>query len=112
MKTTQTQLFHAHVQHPKGSGYMMQSGDFENAQQAIDKYLQLVDKNANPFGRNALVHNPEPLRVTLIPAQLHGPDVMSYIGFCSVWDENGNDMYETDEPDYILVDNPRYQKQQ
>jgi hypothetical protein len=108
MTTETKQLFHAHVQHPKGSGYMMQSGDFENVDQAVQRYLQLVGADNNPFGRNALERNPEPLRVTLIPAELHGPDVMAALGFCSVWDENGRDMYETHPPDYVLVDNPRY----
>lgn len=101
-------LYHAHVQHPLGSGYMMQSGNFENAQDAIDRYLSLVDADANPFGRLALENNPQPIRVTLIPASLHGPDAMAYIGFCSVWNESGNDAYETTEPDYVLIDNPRY----
>jgi len=110
METTQTRLYHAHVQHPRGSGYMMQTGQFRTAEEAVDAYLQLVDKDDNPFGRNALMRYPEPLRITLIPAELHGPDVMSHIGFCNVWDENGNDMYETENPDYVLVDNPRYKQ--
>ncbi len=110
METDQhTQLYHAHVQHPKGSGYMMQTGAFKTVKDAVKAYLVLVDKDSNPFGRDALLRNPEPLRVTLIPAELRGPDVMSAVGFCNVWDENGDDMYKTDEPNYVLVENPRYQ---
>ena len=101
-------LYHAHVQHSLGSGYMMQSGDFKNAQDALDRYLTLVDADTNPFGRLALENNPQPIRVTLIPASLHGPSAMAYVGFCNMWSSDGSDMYETAEPDYILIDNPRY----
>ena len=100
--------YHAHVQHPKGSGYMMQTGNFANAKQAVKEYLDLVDADNNPFGRKALENNPEDLIVTLIPAEFHGPDVMSYMGMCNVWDENGNDMYETTKPPTIRVKNPRF----
>jgi len=107
-----TQLFHAHVQHPRGSGYMMQSGDFHNAKEAVERYITLVRKDENPFGLNVLKRYPESLQVTLIPAELHGPDVISYIGVCNIWDENGNDLYETETPDTVFqVANPLYQKQ-
>ena len=102
-------LFHAHVQHPLGSGYMMQSGDFENVEQAVSRYLRLVDQDANPFGRNVLARSPLPLKVLLIPAQLHGPDVMAYTGFYNVWNEDGTDAFETEQPDYVSVPNPRFQ---
>jgi len=101
-------MYHAHVQHPLGSGYMMASGKFETVQDAVTEYLRLVDADGNPFGRNALIHSPLPIKVLLIPAELHGPDIMAYTGFCNVWDENGDDMYETEQPEYISVPNPRY----
>ena len=101
-------LYHAHVQHPLGSGYMMQTGAFETPQDAIDAYLKLIDADLNPFGRLALENHPEPIRVTMIPANLHGPDAMAYIGFCSVWNEDGSDAYDTHGPDYISIPNPRY----
>lgn len=100
--------FHAHVQHPRGSGYMMQTGRFHNVQDALSAYLELVDRDDNPFGRNALERYPDTIRVLLIPAELHGPDAMAYTGFCSVWDEDGSDAYETEQPDYVSVPNPRY----
>ena len=102
--------FHAHVQHPFGSGYMMQSGDFETVEDAVKRYLELVDADDNPFGRNALERHPEPLRVLLIPAELSGPDAMAYTGFCSVWNEDGSDAFpiDTDTPAYAEVPNPRF----
>lgn len=107
-----TQLYHAHVQHPRGSGYMMQSGDFKTVDDALRSYLALVDADSNPFGRNALERYPDAIRVLLIPAELHGPDAMAYTGFCSVWDEDGSDAYEVEQPDYESVPNPRYQASQ
>ena len=103
-------LYHAHVQHPLGSGYMMQRGTFTGVQDALEAYLSLVDKADNPFGRLALENNPQPIRVLLIPANLRGPDVMACIGFCSMWDEDGSDIYEVEPPDYESVPNPRYVK--
>lgn len=100
--------YHAHVQHPRGSGYMMQTGSFHNAQEAVARYLELVDADDNGFGRKALEQNPEPLRVTLIPANLRGPDVMAYMGFCSVWNADGSDAYAANQPDYELVPNTRF----
>ena len=102
-------LYHAHVQAPRGSGYMMQTGNFRNAQDAVDRYLSLVDADDNPFGRNALESYPDPLHVTLIPAHLHGPDAMAYIGFCDVWNADGSDAFETSKH-YKLVPNPRYKE--
>ncbi len=100
--------YHAHVQHPYGSGYMMQTGSFETVDDALQAYLSLVDKDDNPFGRNALKRSPEPIRVLLIPAELHGPDAMAYTGFCSMWNEDATDAFDTEQPDYVAVDNPRY----
>ena len=91
-------MYHAHVQHPRGSGYMMQTGRFRNAGEAVTAYLELVDADDNPFGRLALANKPEPLRVTLIPAVLRGT-VMAYMGQCSIWNEDGSDAYETEAPD-------------
>ncbi len=87
---------------------MMQSGSFHNAQEAVDAYIALVDADANPFGRNALERYNDALKVTLIPAHLHGPDATSFMGFCSVWNEDASDAYEVSEPDYELIANPRY----
>lgn len=108
---TQKRKYHTHVQHPDGSGYLMQSGDFETVQDAVDRYLQLVDRDNNPFGRNALERSSKPIMVLLIPAELHGPDAMAYTGFCSVWNEDGSDAFETEQPKYVAVENPRYKKQ-
>ncbi|KKM83062.1 hypothetical protein LCGC14_1313150 [marine sediment metagenome] len=102
-------LYHAHVQHPRGSGYMMQTGSFHNVEEAVTAYLELVDRGENSFGRNALERYPDPIKVLLIPANLHGPDAMAYTGFCSVWNEDGSDAYDAGEPDYVSVPNPRYQ---
>ena len=101
-------LFHAHVQHPKGSGYMMQTGSFRTAEDAVREYLRLIDTDPNPFGRRALERNPEPIMVLLIPAELRGPDAMAYTGFCSVWTEDGRDAFDVPQPDYTPVRNPRY----
>ncbi|KKN84495.1 hypothetical protein LCGC14_0289570 [marine sediment metagenome] len=101
-------LYHAHVQHPRGSGYMMQSGAFHNVEEALTRYLELVDADNNPFGRNALERYSDSIRVLLIPAELRGPDAMAYTGFCDVWNEDGSDAYETEEPAYVPVPNPRY----
>ena len=105
--------YSAHVQHPKGSGYMLGGGQFsgteeEARQQALDKYISLCLGVDNPFGRNALENSPEPIMVLLIPGHLHGPDMMAYMGECSIWDENGNDMYETEIPEYTPMPNPLY----
>jgi len=100
--------YHAHVQHPVGSGYMMQSGKFETAEDAVAEYLRLVDADNNSFGRNALQHSSLPIRVLLIPAELHGPDAMAYTGFCNIWDENGQDIYDNETPEYVSIPNPRY----
>jgi hypothetical protein len=102
------QLFHAHVQHPRGSGYMMRTGSFRDAEEAVAAYLELVDADENPFGRRALENYADGLRVTLIPAELRGPDVMGYLGFCNVWNEDGTDAFKMDEPDYVIVPNPRF----
>ena len=102
-------LYHAHVQHPRGSGYMMQTGRFRTVGDAVKSYLALVDRDSNPFGRNALERYSDPLKVLLIPAHLHGPDAMAATGFCSVWNEDGSDAYDAGEPDYVSVPNPRYQ---
>ena len=101
-------MYHAHVQHPRGSGYMMQAGSFETVEDALAAYLRLVDKDLNPFGRDALERYSDPIRVLLIPAELSGPDAMAYTGFCSVWNEDGSDAFETPEPDYVSVPNPRF----
>ena len=77
-------MYHAHVQHPRGSGYMMQTGSFHTVEDAVRCYLELVDANDNPFGRNALATYSDPIEVLLIPSKLHGPDAMAYTGFCSV----------------------------
>lgn len=103
-------MYHAHVQHPMGSGYMMQTGKFRTVEDALAAYLDLVDKDANPFGRLALERNPQPIRVLLIPGNLRGPDAMAATGFCSVWNEDGSDAYEVEQPDYVSVPNPRYQE--
>ncbi len=103
-------MYHAHVQHPMGSGYMMQTGNFCTVGEAVAAYLKLVDKDSNPYGRLALERNPQPIRVLLIPSELHGPDAMAYTGFCSVWNEDGSDAYEVEQPDYVSVPNPRYQE--
>ena len=86
----------------------MQTGSFRNADDAVKRYLELVDQDDNPFGRLALEQNPEPILVLLIPAELHGPDVLAYTGFCNVWNEDGSDAYETEQPEYIKVPNLRY----
>ena len=101
-------LYHAHVQAPRGSGYMMMTGNFRSAAEAVARYLALVDADDNPFGRNALARYPDALRVTLIPANLRGPDAMAYAGFCNVWNADGSDAFDMPEPDYELVPNPRY----
>ena len=101
-------MYHAHVQHPMGSGYMMQTGKFRNVEEAVARYLELVDEDDNPFGRLALERNPQPIRVLLIPANLRGPDAMAYTGFCSMWDETGAGLYACEEPDYVSVTNLRY----
>ncbi|KKK88055.1 hypothetical protein LCGC14_2747040 [marine sediment metagenome] len=103
-------MYHAHVQHPMGSGYMMQTGKFRNVEDALAAYLELVDRDSNPFGRLALERNPQPIRVLLIPGHLRGPDAMATTGFCSVWNEDGSDAYEVEQPDYVSVPNPRYQE--
>ncbi len=101
-------MYHAHVQHPMGSGYMMQTGKFRNVEEAVARYLELVDEDDNPFGRLALERNPQPIRVLLIPGELRGPDAMAATGFCSVWNEDGSDTYEVELPDYVSVTNLRY----
>lgn len=103
-------MYHAHVQHPMAGGYMMQTGKFRNVKDALAAYLELVDRDDNPFGRLALENNPQPIRVLLIPGELRGPDAMAYTGFCSMWDETGADLYACEQPDYVSVPNPRYQE--
>jgi hypothetical protein len=100
--------YHAHVQHPTGSGYMMQRGNFTCIDDAVRAYLELIDHDDNPFGRLALERSPLPLKVLLIPAHLHGPDAMAYTGFCSVWNENGTDAFPTEQPEYVSVPNTRF----
>ncbi|KKM23660.1 hypothetical protein LCGC14_1613030, partial [marine sediment metagenome] len=29
-------------------------------------------------------------------------------GFCSIWNEDGSDAYEVEQPDYVSVPNSRY----
>lgn len=101
-------LYHAHVQHPVGSGYMMQTGQFKSIEEAVIAYLALVDRDSNPFGRLALERSSLPLQVLLIPALLHGPDALAYTGFCNVWNEDGSDAVKVERPEYISVPNPRY----
>ena len=103
--------YSAHVQHPKGSGYMLGGSQFEGTEeearkQALDRYLKLVDGNS--FGRNALEKNPEPIMVLLIPGSLRGPDMMAYMGFCNVWNEDGSDAFEVEEPEYVAMANSSY----
>ena len=105
-------MYHAHVQHPHGSGYMMQTGSFRTVEDAVKRYLELVDADDNSFGRNALEQYPDSLMVLLIPSDLHGPDVMAYTGFCSVWNEDGSDAFDIEQPEYVSVPNPRFQSQQ
>jgi hypothetical protein len=90
----------------------MQTGSFRTVEDALTRYLELVDADDNPFGRNALERHPGAVRVLLIPAELHGPDAMAYTGFCSVWNEDGSDAFEVEQPEYVSVPNPRYQTDQ
>jgi len=105
--------YSAHVQHPLGSGYMLGGGHFTGTQeqarqQALDKYIQLVQDDGNSFGRNILERHSDPIQVLLIPGELHGPDMMAATGFCSVWNEDGSDAYDTPEPDYVSMPNPMF----
>ncbi len=105
--------YSAHVQHPFGSGYMLGGGQFSGTeeqarQQAVERYISLVMNDNNPFGRNALQRHPESIQVLLIPGELWGPDMMADTGFCSIWNEDASNAYETYEPDYEPMPNPLY----
>ena len=106
--------YSAHVEHPFAGGYMLGGGQFTGTQeqarqQALDKYISLVTNDSNPFGRNALQRHSEPIQVLLIPGELRGPDMMAATGFCSIWNEDGSDAFDTYEPDYEPMKNPLYQ---